>query len=263
MTMKRFSSIFAILALIILVILAPAFVPSGALDSHLEQSLLPPNTSFWLGTDGNGKDILALILYGARFSLLISACVVLSCVLTGILVGFLAGFCGGIIDKIFLFVADVFQAFPGILLAIAIAAFVPPSIFNLILLLSFVGWVSYARVARVQVLELKSREFVQAACGLGASRRRLLLHHFLPNMAGPLIVQASFGMAGVILAESALSFLGLGLPLHIPTLGKLLDSGVNLLLRAPHVSLFPGAVIMLFVLSFNLLGDYLRDKLTT
>jgi len=247
--------------LFLVVLLGPLFAPHD-LGSNLEHSLVTPNKTFLLGTDSNGRDILSLILHGARYSLLISTFVVLNCLIFGIIIGFWAGFNGKKTDKVFLFIADIFQAFPGILLAIAIAAFITPSIFNLILLLSFVGWVSYARVVRAQVLEIKSREFIQAGNALGATRWRLMWHYFLPNMAGPLIVQASFGMAGVILAESSLSFLGLGLPAHIPSLGKLLDSGVNLLLRTPHVSLFPGAVIMIFVLSFNLVGDYLRDRLT-
>jgi len=191
---------------------------------------------------------------------LISLSVVSACLFIGIIIGYVAGYFGGIADRSFLFIADIFQAFPGILLAIAVAAFITPGILNLILLLSFVGWVSYARVVRAQVLELKSRDFVQASKALGVSRWKLLWKHLLPNMAGPIIVQASFGMAGVILVESSLSFLGLGLPADTPSLGKMLDSGVNLLLVAPHVSIFPGAVIMLFVLSFNLIGDRLREK---
>jgi len=251
----------ALLIAFILIILGPLLAPYNPFNSNLEQMLLPPDSQHLLGTDANGKDVLSLILYGARLSLLISISVVSACLFIGIIVGYAAGFLGGIVDRSFLFVADVFQAFPGILLAIAVAAFIQPSVMNLILLLSFVGWVSYARVVRAQVLELKSREFVMAGNALGLSRMRLLWKHLLPNMAGPIIVQASFGMAGVILAESSLSFLGLGLPADTPSLGKLLDSGVNLLLVAPHVSIFPGAVIMIFVLSFNLIGDYLREKI--
>lgn len=245
----------------ILIFIGPLLAPYNPLESHLEQSLLSPNSHYLLGTDANGKDILSLILYSARLSLIISLSVVSACLFLGIIFGYLAGYYGGITDRVFLFIADVFQAFPGILLAIAVAAFIPPSVFNLILLLSFVGWVSYARVVRAQVLELKTREFIMAGNALGVSRWQLLWKHLLPNMAGPLIVQASFGMAGVILVESSLSFLGLGLPADVPSLGKLLDSGVNLLLVAPHVSIFPGAVIMLFVLSFNLIGDYIREKI--
>lgn len=249
---------FFILIALVLMVLGPQLAPFDPHVSHLEETLRLPGAKYFLGTDGNGKDILSQILFGARLSLLISVTVVGVCLILGIFLGFCAAYFGGICDRIFLFVADVFQAFPGILLAIAVAAFIPPSVFNLILLLSFVGWVSYARVVRAQILELKEREFILASRALGVSWGRLLVLHLLPNMAGPLIVQASFGMAGVILAESTLSFLGLGLPASVTSLGKLLDSGVNLLLVAPHVSIFPGAVIMFFVLFFNLMGDRLR-----
>lgn len=243
------------------VAILPFFAPFQPSASSLTETLQIPSLQHFLGTDSNGRDIFSQILYGARLSLGLSLVVVFNCVFLGTLAGFTAGYFSGISDRIFLFLADIFQAFPGILLAIAVAAFIPPSIFNLILLLSFVGWVSYARVVRAQVLELKTREFIVAGRALGVPLPQLLWRHFLPNMAGPLIVQASFGMAGIILAESTLSFLGLGLPLHLSSLGRLLDSGVNLLLVAPYVSLFPGFVIMLFVLLFNLVGEKLRDRL--
>jgi peptide/nickel transport system permease protein len=246
--------------ILVSVFMAPFFAHFDPNQSHLESALRTPSTTFFLGTDANGRDIFSQILFGSRLSLLISMIVVFNCLFVGVIAGFLAGYLGGLIDRAFLLVADVFQAFPGILLAICIAAFLPPSVKNLIILLSFVGWVSYARVVRAQVIEMKSREFIMAGLAIGVSRRRLLWRHFLPNMMAPLIVQASFGMAGVILAESTLSFLGLGLPDHIPSLGKLMDSGVGLLLVAPHVALFPGLVIMLFVLFFNLMGDWLREK---
>jgi peptide/nickel transport system permease protein len=243
-----------------LILVAPFFAPHNPLLANLEKTLLSPGTQFWLGTDGNGRDIFSQVLYGARLSLGISSVVVLMCLTFGILAGYIAGFYGGIFDKVFLYIADVFQAFPGILLAIAVAAFIEPSVMNLIWLLSFVGWVSYARVVRAQILELKTREFIAAGQSIGVSSFRMLRCYVLPNIAAPLIIQASFGMAGVILAESTLSFLGLGLPANVPSLGKMLDHGVNLLLVAPHVSVFPGAVIMFFVLSFNLLGDKLRAR---
>lgn len=247
--------------IIILVIIMPFFAPFQPSASSLTETLQGPNASHFLGTDGNGRDIFSQILYGARLSLGLSLIIVFNCVFLGTLGGFAAGYFSGITDRIFLFLADIFQAFPGILLAIAVAAFIPPSVFNLILLLSFVGWVSYARVVRAQVMELKNHEFIMAGHAIGVTLPNLLWRHFLPNMAGPLIVQASFGMAGIILAESTLSFLGLGLPLHLSSLGRLLDSGVNLLLVAPYVSLFPGFVIMVFVLLFNIVGEKLRDRL--
>ncbi len=252
--------LFGVVMLTVLAIyLAPYLAPFSPKLTQLEHALQTPNALHLLGTDANGKDILSLILHGARLSLTLSLVVVLICTGLGLVIGFIAAYFGRTADRIFLFVADVFQAFPGILLAIGVAAFIKPSVGNLILLLSFVGWVSYARVVRAQVLEIKTREFVQAARAIGVPLPLMLARYFLPNMAGPLVVQASFGMAGVILAESTLSFLGLGLPVSVPSLGKLLDSGVGLLMVAPHVSLFPGAVIMIFVLLFNLVGDRLRE----
>ncbi|MBF0104974.1 MAG: ABC transporter permease [Deltaproteobacteria bacterium] len=238
----------------------PLLAPHDPFVSSLEEALQAPGAGHFLGTDANGRDILSLILYSARISLAVSFCVVLCCLFLGTTLGFIAGFFGGPLDRLFLFTADVFQAFPGILLAITVAAFIPQSLINMILLLSFVGWVSYARLIRAGVLSLKSRDYILAATVLGLPKSRILWRHVFPNLAGPVIVQASFGMAGVILAESALSFLGLGLPAGTPSLGKLMDQGVNLLLVAPYVSIFPGAVIMFFVLSFNFVGDSLREK---
>lgn len=244
------------------ILVAPFFAEHNPTKSHLEDGLRRPGFEYLLGTDSNGRDIFSQILYGARTSFLISFVVVLICLIVGLFVGFFAGYFGGLVDRAFLFVADIFQAFPGILLAIAIAAFLPQTIMNLIILLSFVGWVGYSRVIRAQVIEMKTREFIMAGKAIGVGLRGLLFKHFLPNMVGPVIVQASFGMAGVILAESTLSFLGLGLPPSVPSLGKLMDSGVDLLLVAPHVSLFPGFVIMVFIVFFNFLGDRLREQFT-
>lgn len=239
----------------------PWFAAHDPMALHLDRILTSPSGAFLLGTDANGRDILAQILHGARLSLFLGVVVVLISTATGLVLGFLAGYFGGKADRLFILVADVFQAFPGFLLAIAIAAFLTPGIKNLVILLSFVGWVGYARVVRAQVFEMKTREFILAGHALGLKLPRLFFKHFLPNMAGPLIVQASFGMAGVILAESTLSFLGLGLPESVPSLGKLMDSGVGLLLVAPHVAFFPGLVIMVFVLSFNIIGDFFRERL--
>lgn len=258
MTIRNLVLLFIALLLIVLI---PEFLPNHFFESHLDQALQSPSWQHLLGTEGNGKDILALTLTGLRLSLLISILVVSLCLFFGITFGFMAGYFGGWVDRTFIFIADLFQAFPGILLAIAFAAFIPPSFLNLVALLSFVGWVSYARVIRAQTIELKSKEYVQATKAMSLSLPKTLVHHFLPNMAGPIIVQASFGMAGVILVESTLSFLGLGLPADVPSLGKLIDSGVNLLLVAPHVSIFPGAMIMIIVLCFNLLGERLRKSL--
>lgn len=244
---------------VFLVAVLPFFIGIDPMAPHLERTLLAPGRDFWMGTDANGRDIFAQIVFGGRISLVVGLAVVMLASSFGVVAGFAAGYFGGVVDRLFLLVADAIQAFPGVLLAIFIAAFLPPGIINLILLLSFVGWVGYARVVRAQAIEMKSREFVVAARALGASTRRLLLKHFLPNILSPLVVQMSFGMAGAMLAEATLSFLGLGLPEGVPSLGKLMDAGANLLLVAPHVSIFPGLVIMSFVLLFNVSGESLRE----
>lgn len=246
--------------LALMALLGPYLSPYNPSNYNLAIEMQAPSSSHWLGTDENGRDILSRILYGARISLGIGLAVTTLCVSFGVMIGFIAGYKGGIFEKTFLAVSDIFQAFPGILLAIAVAAFLPPRVINVILLLSFTGWVSFARVTRAQVLTVRQREYVQAANSLGVPLGRLFTRHILPNIAAPLLVQASFGMAGVILAESTLSFLGLGIPTHLPSWGRMLDTGSSLLLVAPSLSIFPGLAIMLSVLTFNTLGDQLRDK---
>lgn len=247
--------------LVLVALFAPWVAPNNPSLFHLKDQLLGPHHGFWFGQDNFGRCVLSRILYGARVSLGIGVVVVTLNLLVGLTIGMTAGWLGGIVDTIFLFIMDVLMSFPGFLLAIAIAAFVGPSVTNVILILSALGWVGYARLARGQVLTFKEREFVIASKGLGASAPRLLIRHILPNLMGPMIVQASFGMAGVILIESALSFLGLGVPLDVPSWGNMLDQGTQYLLIAPHLSIFPGIFIMLIVLGFNFLGDGLRDYL--
>lgn len=241
--------------------LGPWLVNHNPYQYHLESELNLPSWEYPMGNDENGRDILSRIIYGAPYSLGIAVSVVSVCLVLGILVGLISGYFGGWIDKIFLMVADLFQAFPGILLAIAIAAVMPASVINIIILLSMVGWVSYARVMRAQVLTIKELDYIQSAKAMGQTTINIFRKHILPNAFSPLLTQAAFGMAGVILIESTLSFLGLGVPLTTPTWGRMLDSGSSLLLVAPHVSLFPGFAIMFSILTFNLLGDALQEKL--
>lgn len=257
----RYVPVILLVLLFTIALLGPLVAPFNPFESNLPLEMQSPSADHWFGTDENGRDIMSRLFYGARISLGIGVAVVTMCLSLGILVGFLAGYLGGWWEKIFLAVSDIFQAFPGFLLAVAVAAFLPPSVMSMILLLSFVGWVSYARVTRAQVLTMKTQEYIQAARGLGLSLGRIFLRHVLPNIAGPLLVQAAFGMAGVILIESSLSFLGLGIPVEVPSWGRMLDSGSSLLLVAPHISIFPGLAIMVAVLTFNLLGDDLRDRL--
>jgi len=251
------------LLLVVAAAIGPRFASYSPDVSVLSDSLQRPSSAHALGTDENGRDILSRLLYGARISLSLSFAVVVLASIIGTIIGFLAAYRGGWLDRFFLMIGDIFQAFPGMLLAIGIAAFLPPSFFNVLLLLVITGWVGYARVVRAQVLGLREKEYVQAALSLGVSVPRQFLRYFVPNLAGPLLVQIVFGMAGVMLTESTLSFLGLGLPLTYPTWGRMLDGGSQLLLVAPHVSFFPGLAIFISILTFNLLGDALREKFYT
>jgi peptide/nickel transport system permease protein len=243
-----------------LAILAPVLPLQPPGKVHMDSEFASPSWEHPLGQDEEGRDVLSRVIYGARLSLLIGFSVVAISLVAGTLIGMTAGYFGGRADELFVFVGDVFLAFPSILLIIALAAFVPPSVFNIILVLAFVGWVSYARIIRGQVLSLKSSEYIQAAKSLGYSHPRVLFRHLLPNSLSPLIVNATLSLAGVIIAESTLSFLGLGIPPGIPSWGSMLDAGVAYLLIAPHLSIVPGLAIMLTVLGFNFLGDGLRDQ---
>jgi peptide/nickel transport system permease protein len=221
-------------------------------------------TSFahWCGTDELGRDILSRLIYGARISMLVGSGVVGLSLALGLLVGSVAGYYGGRIDRfVNVIVMNAFLSFPGILLAIAFVAFRGPGIFNLVLALSLGGWVGYARLVRAQVLAARGREFVEAARALGASDLRIMVRHILPNIIQPVIVQASIGMAGAILAEATMSFLGLGVPPPTASWGGMLNDGRAHLFDAPHVVIFPALAVMLAVLSFNLIGDALRDVL--
>ena len=249
-----------IFALVLVAIFAPFLAPHDPNAYNLGLKFASPHAGFWFGNDADGRDILSRIIFGTRVSLGIGVAVVGISLVAGCLLGLVAGYAGGWIDQIFLFITDVFLAFPSFLFALAVAAFLEPSVFNVIIILSLKGWVTYARLVRGQTLQLKQREFILAGRAIGVSRWRIYFRHLLPNMTGPIIVNASFGMAGVIMIESALSFLGLGVPVDTPSWGAMIDQGTQYLLVAPHLSIFPGIFIMLVVLGFNFLGDGLRDK---
>ncbi|MHB8420398.1 MAG: ABC transporter permease [Myxococcales bacterium] len=238
-------------------LLAP--VPPGRLD--LAASWQPPSLAHPFGTGDNGVDVLANVVYGARISLGVGLAAVLLSGLFGTLLGMALGWLGGAWDEAAMRVVDVLLAFPGLLLAIFITAVIGPSLPGLVLALCATAWVSYARLARAQVQSLRQREFILAARALGASPWRIAARHLLPNLLAPLVVQATFGLPGVILAEASLSFLGLGVPPGTPSWGALVDQGTAHLWDAPHVALFPGAAIALATLGFNFLGEALRDRL--
>lgn len=249
-----------LLALAVGATLAPWLSPSPPDALSLSGGLEGPSLAHPLGQDRLGRDVLAGLLYGGRVSLGVGLVAVALSLAVGTAVGFVAGYRGGWVDEAIMRVVDVLLAFPGILLAIALAGVLGPSVRNLVLALTVLGWVGFARLVRGEVLSLKHREFVVAARVLGAGPLRIAWRHLLPNLAGPLAVQATFSVASTILAESSLSFLGLG-PQDVPTWGAMLSQGVDYLLFAPHLALFPGAAIMLTVLGINVLGDALRDRL--
>ncbi|MEO8726339.1 MAG: ABC transporter permease [Acidobacteriaceae bacterium] len=249
-----------ILLFTICAIFAPLLAPFAPSHIDLAQRLATPSWRHWFGTDELGRDILSRTLYGARVSLLVGSSVVALSLTVGLAVGCIAGYYGGRLDRFFnVVVMNAFLSFPGILIAIAFVAFLGPSIFNLILALSIGGWVGYARLVRAQVLSVREREFVEAARALGANDWRVITRHILPNMIQPVIVQAAIGMAGAVLAEATMSFLGLGVPPPTASWGAMLNDGRSHLFDAPHLVLFPAAAVMLTVLSFNFIGDALRD----
>ena len=240
---------------------APVLAPAGPYAADLAARLGPPSDTHLFGQDTLGRDVLARVLYGARISLGVGAATVFLSLGAGTLLGCAAGYAGGWVDEGLARVIDVLLAFPGLLLAIALAAIRGPSLPNVVLALSVLGWTGYARLARAVTLSLRRREFVEATVALGAHPVRIVLRHLLPLAAPMLLVQATFGMAGAIVAEGSLSFLGVGAPPPLPSWGSMIDEGRPFLLVAPHLVLFPGAALALAVLALQLLGDGLRDVL--
>jgi len=251
-----------VISFVILALFAPWIAPRDPAYIDLPARLSPPSAAHWCGTDELGRDILSRLIYGSRISMLVGSCVVAASLGLGLIVGSIAGYYGGRLDRfINVVVMNAFLSFPGILLAIAFVAFRGPGIFNLVFALSLGGWVGYARLVRAQVLAAREREFVEAARALGASDLRVIVRHILPNIIQPVIVQAAIGMAGAILAEATMSFLGLGVPPPTASWGAMLNDSRAHLFDAPHLVLFPAAAVMLAVLSFNFIGDALRDYL--
>jgi peptide/nickel transport system permease protein len=247
---------------VICAIFAPWIAPQDPAHIELPMRLAGPSSAHWCGTDELGRDILSRLIYGSRISMLVGSCVVAASLTLGLIVGSIAGYYGGRIDRfVNVVVMNAFLSFPGILLAIAFVAFRGPGIFNLVLALSLGGWVGYGRLVRAQVLAAREREFVEAARSLGASDLRVIVRHILPNIIQPIIVQAAIGMAGAILAEATMSFLGLGVPPPTASWGTMLNDGRAHLFDAPHLVIFPAMAVMLAVLSFNFIGDALRDFL--
>jgi peptide/nickel transport system permease protein len=269
---------------IIMAIFAQFIATHDPTAQNLGLRFLSPSGEHWFGTDGLGRDVFSRVVYGSRVSLQVGVTVVLISGVIGIIIGSVAGFYGGWLDKFLSgYLFNVFLAFPGLLLAIALAAFVDehkalafivgdeaatsilslfsPGIFKMLLALCAIGWVGYARVMRGQVLKVREYDFVMAARALGAGNLRILFTHILPNAIQPLIVQASLGMAGAVLSEASLSFLGLGIPPPAPSWGTMIEEARNYFSTYPHTLFFPGAAIALTVLAFNFIGDGLREYL--
>jgi peptide/nickel transport system permease protein len=254
--------ILLLVSFLLLALLAPVIAPANPAAIDLLHRLSSPGSGHLLGTDELGRDVLSRVIFGARLSLLVAVSVVTCSLTLGIVFGGIAGYFGGVVDTaINTFAMNAFMSMPGILLAIAFVAFLGPGIINLILALSIGGWVGYARLVRAQVLAIREREFVEAARALGASNLRIFVRHILPNIIQPLIVQSAIGMAGAVLAEATLSFLGLGVPPPTASWGSMLDEARSHLFDAPHLVVFPALAVMLCVLCFNFLGDALRDYL--
>jgi peptide/nickel transport system permease protein len=248
-------------AAILLAVLGPILTPYDPAGQELPLRLGGPSASHPFGLDELGRDILARVLAGARISLAVGLIVVSISASMGTLLGAVAGYFGGRIDEIISRAIDILLAFPGLLLAIALVAVLGPSLANVILALSLIGWVGYARLVRGQVLRAREFDFVQAARALGAPTRRILMRHVVPTTLPAVTVQATLGMGAAILAEAALSFLGLGVQPPTPSWGTMLNGGRTHLLDAPHLTVFPGLAIAILVLGFNFLGDGLRDAL--
>jgi peptide/nickel transport system permease protein len=266
--MKRFFRNFAFTsgfiltaALIVVALAAPLLAPFDPNQQDTARRLEAPSHGHPLGLDDLGRDVLSRIIWGARVSLRVGFSVVILASIIGITLGAMAGYFGGWLETIIMRVTDILLSFPGILLAIAMVAVLGPSLNNVVIALATQGWVGYARLARGQVLKVRETEYVIAAKALGARSPRVLALHVLPNVINPLIVMATLGLAGAILAEAALSFLGLGVQPPTPSWGAMLTSGRRYLGLANHLAIWPGVAIMIAVMGLNFLGDGLIDAL--
>ncbi|MBT9139740.1 MAG: Glutathione transport system permease protein GsiD [Dehalococcoidia bacterium] len=251
-----------IIVLIVLVaIFAPYIAPHHYARQVLPDRFLPPSTEYPLGTDDIGRCIFSRMIYGSRLALMVGVIIVGIQATIGVTLGLISGFYGRWIDSILMRLVDIVIAFPAIVLALAIAATLGPGLVNVMIALGIIGWTGYARVVRGQVLSVKENDYIEAIRAVGASDIRIIFRHILPNVVAPIIVMATLGMAGALLAASALSFLGLGAQPPEPCWGAILAAGRGFLRRAWWIATFPGIAIMITILGFNFLGDGLRDAL--
>lgn len=255
------SGLLLTVALIVVALAAPLLSPYDPNVQDTARRLEPPSKEHVLGLDDLGRDVLSRVIWGARVSLRVGFSVVILASLVGVTLGAISGYFGGTVDVIVMRVCDILLAFPGILLAIALVAVLGPSLNNVVMALAIIGWVGYARLTRGQVLKVREMEYVTAARALGARSPRVIVQHVLPNVINPVIVMATLGLAGAILAEASLSFLGLGVQPPTPSWGAMLTSGRRYLGLANHLAIYPGLAIMLAVMGLNFLGDGLIDAL--
>jgi peptide/nickel transport system permease protein len=251
-----------LLAFILLLMVGFLLSYGLSIQIDIDHQLEPPSSNYLLGTDELGRDLISCVVYGTGISILISLTVVILCTVTGMIMGMISGLAGGIVDTIIMRIVDVILAFPGILLAIALASFFYSSIVALILVLIIPNWVGCARIVRAEVLKYKQKEFVLAARSYNASFFRILFHYMFPLILPLILVQASLDIAGIILAESGLNFLGIGLDPEIPTLGQLIDAGKDHLFDKPELIILPGAVLFLIIITFNFIAEGLRKRFT-
>lgn len=250
-----------LLVLVVSALFAPLIAPHQPLRQNLSEDLIAFSVDHPLGTDKLGRDILSRILHGGRVSLLVGVSTVTLSLTIGLIVGSLSGYFGGWIDHLLMRLVDILLAFPGILLAIAFTAVLGPGLDHVVIALCLIGWTSYARLVRGEILALRERDFIQAARALGCEPWRIIMRHLLPNLVPPLLIQSTFGLAAAIVAEGSLSFLGLGVEPPTPSWGSMLNDGRQFLLVAPHLTTYPGLAIMLTVLALNLVGDALQERL--
>jgi len=250
-----------IAALVLAAIAAPVIAPYDPLSIDLDSLRLSPSTAHWMGTDNKGRDILSRLIFGARVSLLVGVASAAVSMVIGVVVGTVGGYAGGKVDAAINAFTDMVMAFPSLLLAIGITVVLPPGLYTVMLALSLVGWASFARLARGMTLSFREQSFVEAARASGCSTARVLFRHILPNCLPLMVVAGSLKVGSFILAESALSFLGLGAQPPTATWGAMVSLSRNYVLSAPWTVVFPGLAIAMTVLSFNLLGDSLRDWL--
>ncbi len=250
-----------ILILAFLAIFAPYLSLYDPMEVNMENRLLTPSEKHPLGTDQLGRDLLSRIVYGTRVSIAAATMATLMIMIFGVTIGAIAGYFGGVVDQAIMRVVDVLLAFPSLILTIAIAGILGPSLMNLIIAMTATGWVGYSRIIRGSVLSVKEKEFIEAARAMGCGNLYIIARHIIPNVISPVIVIATIDMGHTILSITGLSFLGLGAQPPTPEWGAMLNDGKSFMTTAPHLMIFPGLMIMVVVLAFNFLGDGLRDAL--